>query len=69
MTYHNDKISVIGGMMHLNKRNDVNDNICYFIHTCDDYEQFWNGWHESYRKFWPKDLDWKVYFVNEEKDI
>ena len=47
----------------------MNDNICYFIHTCDDYEKFWNGWHESYRKFWPKDLDWKVYFVNEEKDI
>ena len=43
-------------------------NICYFVHTCDDYQQFWNGWHVSYEKFWPKELDWNVYFVNEEID-
>ena len=41
-------------------------NICYFIHTCDEYQTFWNGWHVSYEKFWPKTLDWNVYFVNEE---
>ena len=46
----------------------MRNNICYFIHTCDDYEKFWNGWHTSYEKFWPKDLDWNVYFVNEELD-
>ena len=43
-------------------------NICYFVHTCDDYQQFWNGWHVSFQKFWPKELDWNVYFVNEEID-
>ena len=41
-------------------------NICYFVHTCDDYQQFWNGWHVSFEKFWSKNLDWNVYFVNEE---
>ena len=47
----------------------MKNNICYFIHTCDDYEKFWSGWFDSFQKFWPKDLNWNVYFVNETDDV
>tara|TARA_R100000152_G_C6781847_1_gene217332 strand:+ start:3823 stop:8139 length:4317 start_codon:yes stop_codon:yes gene_type:complete len=47
----------------------VKNNICYFVHTCDDYSKFWDGWFDSFQKFWPKDLDWNVYFVNETDEI
>ena len=47
----------------------MKNNICYFIHTCDEYAKFWSGWFDSFQKFWPKDLNWNVYFVNETDDV
>ena len=47
----------------------MKNNICYFIHTCDEYAKFWDGWYDSFKKFWPKDLNWNIYFANETDDV
>ena len=39
------------------------------VQTCDAYSHFWNGWYKMFDRFWAFDLDWQIYFCNEEIDF
>lgn len=43
------------------------EDICLLVQSCDSYEQFWDGWYKSMKRYWPWELGWKVYFMTEEK--
>lgn len=38
-------------------------NICYIVHTCDNYKFSWKFWYYFFRKYWTYDIP--IYFVNE----
>ena len=46
-----------------------NKQICVLVQTCDAYSHFWNGWYKMFDRFWDFDLDWQIYFCNEEVDL
>jgi len=39
------------------------------VHTMDKYEFCWNGWYETFKKYWDFNLNIDIYFANEVKDI
>ena len=46
-----------------------NKQICVLVQTCDAYSHFWNGWYKMFDRFWDFNLDWQIYFCNEEVDL
>ena len=45
------------------------DDISVIVHTCDKYNFCWDGWYYYFNKYWNYNLPWKIYFLNETKDI
>ena len=43
--------------------------ISVLVHTCDSYSHFWEGWYTMFNRFWDFELDWQIYFCNEEVDF
>ena len=43
--------------------------ISVLVQTCDSYSHFWEGWYVMFDRFWDWDLDWQIYFCNEEVDF
>lgn len=39
------------------------------VQTCDAYSHFWDGWYKMFDRFWDFELDWQIYFCNEEVDL
>jgi FkbM family methyltransferase len=48
-------------------RND--DDISVIIQSCDKYSHLWEGWYLSFSRYWNWNLNWPVYFCNEEMDL
>ena len=44
------------------------DDVSVIIQTCDKYEFLWKGMYLSWRNNWCWDLNWPIYFCNEEAD-
>ena len=45
------------------------DKVSVLVQTCDSYSHFWEGWYVMFNRFWAWDLDWQIYFCNEEVDF
>ena len=43
--------------------------VSVLVQTCDNYSHFWEGWYVMFNRFWDFDLDWQIYFCNEETDF
>ena len=43
--------------------------VSVLVQTCDNYSHFWEGWYVMFNRFWDFDLDWQIYFCNEELDF
>ena len=43
--------------------------VSVLVQTCDNYSHFWEGWYVMFNRFWDFDLDWQIYFCNEERDF
>ena len=44
------------------------DKVSVLVQTCDSYS-FLEGWYVMFNRFWAWDLDWQIYFCNEEVDF
>ncbi len=49
--------------------NTINDDISIVIQTCDKYDFLWRGWYLSFKNHWCWDINWPIYFCNEEKAL
>ena len=43
--------------------------VSVLVQTCDNYSHFWEGRYVMFNRFWDFDLDWQIYFCNEELDF
>jgi len=49
--------------------NKKDGDITVIIQTCDKYKEFWAGWYLAWGRNWNWDLNWPIYFCNEELDL
>ena len=49
--------------------NFIDNDVTVIIQSCDAYRKFWDGWYLSWNRYWNWDLNWPIYFCNEELDL
>lgn len=42
---------------------------CVIIQTCDAYRQYWDSFFWSFKKYWDSEINWPIFFCNEEIPI